>query len=349
MMNSLSRWFDNEARRSSPSRQDGRDATRPAARRYVLGVFAVVAIVLGGFGAALALLGRLDMLPPPPLTATTCIDEKFKFLAERDLRDVDLVAVGSSVTWRNLDVTAFRDSGLARQPINAAPCYLHLSEVVYYTDFLLSRMRNVATVVSVVAPRDFERCTTPSDAFFPSALAGAYVFDGMPPFPIYVANLVPHKFVRDVLRIRQMRSDPNTALTLIMDDHGAGPLRASSKWLPEPAFDEMCFAALSALERTVVAHGAKLIVATMPLQPEWRALHDPDGQLMAAFEQRVRAALIMPSTLFHAGSQAAAQSLSYADAVHFLWDSAVRYSAHFASIATRATTQEATGSRSLKK
>jgi hypothetical protein len=305
-----------------------------------LGVFAVVAIVLGGFGATLALLGRLGMLPPPPLTATTCIDEKFKFLAERDLRDVDLVAVGSSVTWRNLDVTAFRDSGLAGQPINAAPCYLHLSEVVYYTEFLLTRMRKVATVVSVVAPRDFERCIAPSDTFFPSALAEAYVFDGMPPFPIYVANFVPHKFVRDVLRIRQMRSEPNTALTLMMDDYGAGPLRASSEWLPEPAFDEMCFAALSALERTVTAHGARLIVATLPLQPEWRAMYDPDSQLMAAFEQRVRAALVRPSTVFHAGSQMAPLSLSYADGVHFLWDSAVRYSTHFASIATRATTRK---------
>jgi hypothetical protein len=326
-MNSVSGRFDNE-RRSSHG-QNSWDA----ARRYVLGVLAVVAICIGGFAMLLALLARLDMLPPPPLTGTTCMDEKFKFLAERDLRHVDLIAVGSSVTWRNLDVTAFRQSGMARQPINAAPCYLHVSEVVAYTSFLLARMPYVDTVVSVVAPRDFERCTSPSDAFFSSTLAEAYVFDGLPPFPIYLANLAPYKFVRDIFRIRQMRGDPNSTMPLAMDDHGASPLRATGNWLPKPAFDDMCFAALSELERTVTAHGARLIVATLPLQPKWRAMYDPDSQLIAAFEQRVRATLVRPSTVVHAGSQMAPLSLSYADGVHFLWDSAVRYSEHIANTA----------------
>ena len=331
MTTSVSGRFDDD-RSSQPRRNWG--SAKHAARRYVLGVLVVVAACIAGFAALLALLARLDMLPPPPLTGTACMDEKFKFLAERDLREVDLVAVGSSVTWRNLDVTAFRQNGMARHPINAAPCYLHVSEVVAYTSFLLARMPRVKTVVSVVAPRDFERCTSPSDAFFSATLAEAYVFDGLPAFPIYLANLAPHKFARDIFRIRQMRRDPNAAFTLVMDEHGAGPLRTSSDWLPKPAFDGMCFAALSELERTVAAHGARLIVATLPLQPEWYATHDPDGRLTAAFEQRVRGALVHPSTIVHSGPQLAAQPFSYADAVHFMWDSAVRYSAQFAAVAT---------------
>jgi hypothetical protein len=75
-------------------------------------------------------------------------------------------------------------------------------------------------------------------------------------------------------------------------------------------------------------------VATLPLQPEWYATHDPDGRLTAAFEQRVRGALVHPSTIVHSGPQLAAQPFSYADAVHFMWDSAVRYSAQFAAVAT---------------
>lgn len=331
MTTSISGRFDDDERRSSPPGKDGWGA----ARRYVLGVLAVVAICIGGFAALLALLARLEALPPPPLTGTTCLDEKFKFLAERDLSDVDLIAVGSSVTWRNLDVTAFRRSGVAGQPVNAAPCYLRVSEVVAYTSFLLARMPSVATVVSVVAPRDFEQCTSPNDAFFPSTLAEAYVFDGLPPFPIYLANLAPHKFARDIFRIREMRNNPHSLLTLVMDEHGAGPLRTPGEWLPKPAFDDMCFTALSELERTVTAHGARLIVTTLPLQPEWRALHDPDGQLTAAFERRVRGALAHPSTMFQAGSELAPQSLSYGDAVHFLWDSAKRYSAHVADTVAR--------------
>lgn len=311
-------------------------ASRPADRAYVLGFFGLVVICVGAFALLLAVLDRLAMLPPPPVTGTTCMDEKFKFLAERDLSDVDLIAVGSSVTWRNLDVAAFKRHGLARQPVNAAPCYLHVSEMVYYTGFLLSRMSNVRTVVSVVAPRDFERCTARREAFFPAMLAGRYVFDNMTPFPIYLTNLVPHRFMRDVLRIRQMRSDPNASMTLVMDENGAGPMRASGDWLPKPAFADMCFAALTELERTVTMKGARLIVATLPMQPQWRALYDPAGQVIGAFEQRVRAALVSPTTLLHSGSHVSAQPLSYSDAIHFLWDSAVHYSATLAEASAQA-------------
>jgi hypothetical protein len=314
--------------------EDGR-SSMSASRVYVLCFFGLVVTCLGAFALVLAVLDRLAMLPPPPVTGTTCMDEKFKFLAERDLSGVDLVAVGSSVTWRNLDVAAFQRRGLARRPVNAAPCYLHVSEMVYYTDFLLSRMPDVQTVVSVVAPRDFERCTARREAFFPAMLAERYVFDDMTPFPIYLANLVPHRFMRDVLRIRQMRSDPNAALSLVMDEHGAGPMHTSGDWLPEPAFADMCFAALTELERIVTLNGARLIVATLPMQPQWRALYDPDGEVISTFEQRVRAALVSPTTLLQYGSQVAVQALSYGDAIHFVWDSAVRYSASLADASAR--------------
>lgn len=326
MMEAVStRWEDEQGRSS-----------RPAARAYVLGFFGLVVICVGAFALVLAVLDRLAMLPPPPITGTTCVDEKFKFLAERDLSGVDLIAVGSSVTWRNLDVAAFQQRGLARRPVNAAPCYLHVGEMAYYADFLLSRMPKVQTVVSVLAPRDFERCSARREAFFPTTLAGRYVFDDMAPFPIYLTNLVPHRFMRDVLRIRQMRSDPKASLTLVMDEHGAGPMHASADWLPEPAFADMCFAALTELERTVTVKGARLIVATLPMQPQWRALYDPDGQIIRAFEQRVRAALVNPTTLLHSGSQVAVQPLAYGDAIHFLWDSAVHYSATLADASAKA-------------
>jgi hypothetical protein len=36
-------------------------------------------------------------------------------------------------------------------------------------------------------------------------LAEAYVFDGLPPFPIYLANLAPHKFRAGHLRISKKK------------------------------------------------------------------------------------------------------------------------------------------------
>ena len=298
-----------------------------SAPRFVLGFFAIIALAVAGYCAALAALDRTGMLPPPPLTATACIDEKFKFLAERDLVNVDLIAVGSSVTWRNLEMSAFEKAGLARQPINAAPCYLHVSEIVSYTAFLLEHMPNVRMVVSVMAPRDFAQCTAAREDFFSKALAAAYVFDGMPPLPIYLANAKVYKFLQNVPRIKRMRTDPNAEFSMVMDDYGTAPLHRVGKWLPEPVLADKCFDALAELERVVAAAGATLIVASFPLQPEWRALYDPTGTFIKTFEERVRTSLRLPSTAFIGGSQTNSESLLHADAVHYTWDAAVKYSA----------------------
>src|SRR4051812_19231072 len=50
-------------------------------------------LALGGVG--LAALAAIDRLPAPPVTATNCIDEKFKFLHETEIRNPGLLAVGS--------------------------------------------------------------------------------------------------------------------------------------------------------------------------------------------------------------------------------------------------------------
>ena len=296
------------------------------ARQFVIGFFAFVLLAIAGVSVALPLLDRAGMLPPPPLTANACIDEKFKFLAENDLGDVDLIAVGSSVTWRNLDMTAFKKAGLAKRPLNAAPCYLHLSETVSYTAFLLKGIPTVRTVVSVMAPRDFDQCAKPREDFFPATLAAAYVFNGMPALPIYLANSKPDKFVRSVLRIKGLRKNE-----MLMDDYGSSFMRQPRTWLPEPVLADKCFEALTELERVVEEAGATLIVATVPLQPEWQARYDPKGTLINSFEERVRSALTAPSTLFIRGSQSATESLRHGDAVHYIWDSAVKYSALLAN------------------
>src|SRR3954471_25072065 len=79
----------------------------------------------GGF-IWLSFAGRLVA---PPLVGTACIDEKLNFLRESQLSTIRIMAVGSSATWRNLDMTVF---GLdPSEAINAAPCLLYVNQ----TDF----------------------------------------------------------------------------------------------------------------------------------------------------------------------------------------------------------------------
>ena len=68
--------------------------------------------------------------------------------------------------------------------------------------------------MSVMAPRDFDQCAKPREDFFPATLAAAYVFNGLPALPIYLANSKPDKFVRSVLRIKGLRRNE-----MLMDDY----------------------------------------------------------------------------------------------------------------------------------
>lgn len=309
----------------NPTEIDATAAASAIHRKFIRRFAASLGIVISCFALALAGLDQVGRLPPPPLTANVCIDEKFRFLSQQDLKDVDLIAVGSSVTWRNLDLAVVKKAGLSKHPLNAAPCYLHAGETTYFTEFLLSRMDKVRQVITVVAPRDFEQCKQPNEAFFSRPLAEAYIFDGMPSFPIYLSNLKPVLFARDLLHIREMREDPQHRYSIVMDGYGSGPLHNSAEWLPEPLLVPTCFQALAELEKIVNRHGARLIVAAFPMQPAWCDLHDPDGSLLGAFEQHLKSALTSPTTVFISGRQRALQGLHYADGVHFLWSSAQAY------------------------
>jgi hypothetical protein len=117
---------------------------------------------------------------------------------------------------------------------------------------------------------------------------------------------------------------------MAMDEYGSGTLHKRFSWLPEPLFQNMCFSALTGLETLVNAAGDKLVVTDFPLQPEWRAKYDPRGDVVRSFEARIRAALKMPSTQFLRGTEMASDSLVHADSVHYVWESAVEYSARLA-------------------
>lgn len=306
--------------KTAPSPETGE--ARWTYKRFVLGFFCALALAVGGFATMLGGLEQAAMLPPPPLTANTCVDEKFKFLAERDLRDVDLIAVGSSMTWRNLDLSVFQKAGLSRKPLNAAPCLLQLGETTYFADFLLSHMDGVRTIVSVVTPRDFEQCGSAKEKFFSPRLAGAYVFGGLPSLPIYIAKFKPRDFVQNALHIKRTQNDP-TLRSATAPGGLSGDMAVPSR--PQSVLSETCFQALTELERIANAAGARLIVAAMPPQPEWSNTYDPDGLIARSFEGRLRAALKQPTTLFLPAAPADSPVIHHADTMRDLTNGLIGY------------------------
>src|SRR5258706_8918387 len=135
-------------------------------RSFNIALIGLCLLTALGFSGTLVVLDLQNRLPAPPLTGTACIDEKFMFLHGADLSSTNLLAVGSSVTWRNLDFAVASQLNPNLRPINAAPCYLYIDQTAYLGAFLVERMPLVRTLITVVAPRDFEQCLEADTAFF---------------------------------------------------------------------------------------------------------------------------------------------------------------------------------------
>ena len=238
--------------------------------------WALVFLSVGGVG--LTMLDRAGRLPPPPLTATNCIDEKFKFLHDSAIRDPDLIAVGSSVTWRNLDFSVLeRRHGNRVRALNAAPCYLTVNETAFLTRFYLDNMPSVRVVLSVFAMRDFEGCRG-AGAFFDVDVARRYIVEGKPAWHLYFLNFRPYVFLKDVVRIRDMRTGANVTGPLNMDRFGSGPLFLTPPEIRSDVWTSPdCFDRLERMAHEIEERGVKWVVALLPPMPAWLEAYDPGG------------------------------------------------------------------------
>jgi hypothetical protein len=298
-----------------------------AAAKFNLAVLVWTAVFIAAGGSVLWALDRSGHLPAPPITATFCIDEKFKFLRETSIRDPNLIAVGSSVAWRSIDLSGLgeRTSGALR-PLNAAPCFLKVHETAFLTDFYLDNIPSVRTVLSIFAMRDFENCRTSPD-FFDPVQTRRYVFEGWPAWHLYFLNFRPHLFVRDMMKIRAMRSgvDKNS---LWMDHYGSGPsLLAPPETREDVVPTPECFDHLEQFGHQLAARGVAWVVVLLPPMRAWLKAYDPEGQRDRAWRSEVAKRL--------AGTRAIALDGAYGppvvdedftDPAHLHWKAVPRFS-----------------------
>ena len=291
----------------------------------------VLSIAIAGAAAtAIAMLAlySADRLVAPPLAATDCIDEKLAFLREQKLETIALMAVGSSATWRNLDAREFAPV-VAGPSLNAAPCYLYVHQTAACADMLLARATAVETVVTFLHPRDFEACSPADASVVDRELTLAFLDGRAPGWAIHAINFRLDHIVREAFEIRAQR-DPSNGLTVANDAHGRSPMPQPYDFFPPPVFDERCFAALSDLETVVRASGARLVIASLPVMPEWARRYDPDGAIVSEWTTRIEARLA-PPTLFVDGARLSYSDDDFADAVHLTAEAGSRFSRYVAS------------------
>jgi hypothetical protein len=291
-------------------------ATGATPRCFLLVFFGVVLSGFAAFAGAHLALERVGLLPAPPLTATNCLDDKLGALRGLSLGDRTLVATGSSATWRNLDMAVFERRFPGTRAYNVAPCYLHIDQTAYFTAFMLERMPHVKTVVTVVAPRDFEACPAEDTAIFDPRLAHAYLSGTVPRWLPYLTGFRPLYLAREALgRRAEMRT---ASAEPVVDAYGSSVLVQANDWRPSLRIAPHCFAGLTALEAAVAARGAQLVVATLPVMPDWAAAFDPDGGAVEDWTRRMAASLRRDTSLLIDGRPLGWDASRFADPVHLI-------------------------------
>jgi hypothetical protein len=273
-----------------------------------------VAIFYGG----LAVLKALDRLPPPPVSGTWCIDSRFAWLRDNpEWTNASVIAVGSSVTWRNLNFDGVSADARDQGVVNTAPCFLTLNQVRYLTEYFVGSLPATKTVLTVVAPRDLEACSKNPTAFFDRELVREYVSGGGGTWWLYFRNLRPAHLALHVINADTRRSE------LQYDRFGSGPLTRATPdtgraFVPEPR----CYAELTKLANMLKARGIQLIVVTFPVMRGWADRHDDAGLTQSQFRAGVASALAHTNAILVDGmAEWSAPDSSFTDPVHLQWGS----------------------------
>jgi hypothetical protein len=273
----------------------------------------LVVLLFYGSIASLAIAGRLS---PPPVSGTWCIDSRFAWLRNnREWKTADVIAVGSSATWRNLDFRAIPLDVQKRGAVNAAPCFLRLNQTRFLTDYLLEQGATPKVVMTVIAPRDFETCSNNPTAFFDPALATNYIEGRKSGWALYFWN-----FRLKDIALHALYADERRA-QLSFDRFGSGPLTRATPDIGGPfSPDSTCYAELTLMARSLEAKGIRFVVATFPVMPSWAAQFDRHGVTRADFEAGVRDALAATDAILVDGmSEWPLEDSAFTDPVHLQW------------------------------
>jgi hypothetical protein len=325
-------------------------SAKPRAHRYLLWFGAGFFLCAVGFVGTITLLTATQRLPAPPVSGTYCIDEKLAWLKNNpEIFKSNMVAVGSSTTWRNLDFSVLSPGARSALGgiVNAAPCQLRANQTRFMVEYLLQRRPEIHTIMTILSPRDMEVCSTTPAAFFEPDIVDAYFDDKIPDLWIYFRNLRAESFISDIVHLPSRRQ-----VELIYDRFGSGPLTVDKPnlWFPftpEPS----CYRELRNLAVDLRARNIQFLVVTFPVMPDWTRQHDPLSETQRSFHKDVQAALAdTGAILVDAQTNYRLPTSAFADPVHlqwphvadftrYIWDEARRAGARLPSLSFKTSSQ----------
>jgi hypothetical protein len=265
-------------------------------KHFGIGILAGFVALVGGLTAVGVAIARFapENMPAPAISTLVHMDEKLRFIRERPALDPTILAVGSSVTWRQVAGGAFDAvAGGAGSFLNGGTAQLQVHQTRTMTNFYLSHFPNVRALLVMVSLPDFSDCTIQSEHLVEQKDAARYAFDNWPATYFYFRYVSPQRYLRAAMTLAERRT-PMTG-DLYLDVHGSGPLQVPDtmkrglRYGKTPR-DPACTAALDSLIADMEARGIQLVLVFAPIHPDYRALYPADITWLDDLAGRVAAA-----------------------------------------------------------
>ncbi|MCA0420425.1 MAG: hypothetical protein LCH80_17145, partial [Proteobacteria bacterium] len=137
-------------------------------KAYLLGLlvggFSALAVVAGGFMAVMTF--KPQNLIAPAISSVESVNEKFRFIRRHPGLNPEVVLVGSSIAWRQVDGAAF-SAGTGATFLNGATALLAVHQTRYLTKFYTDLFPRASTFVMLTNLTDFGDCGQNRNIFKP--------------------------------------------------------------------------------------------------------------------------------------------------------------------------------------
>ncbi|MCD6073252.1 MAG: hypothetical protein K0Q70_135 [Rhodospirillales bacterium] len=268
-----------------------------------------------------------DRVPPPAITPISQIDEKLQFIRDNPQIDPRILAVGSSITWRQLAGDEFRNVAGGREHfLNGGVVHLQVDETHQFADFYLDNYSNVQTVLTLTGLTDFKDCTSKREPMLDPDSARGFAFDRYPSLLYYLRYFSPQRYVRGAMMDSERRA-PFYGDHYI-DEFGSGPVKLEKGTnlglrYGAIATDPACIDAMAEFAEGIAGRGVQLVIVFAPIHPDYRKAF-PNSikeleQIIAEVRKRVAGGKTFVLDL-HASAQFDAED--FFDAFHLMWSGA---------------------------
>jgi hypothetical protein len=244
-------------------------------RMFWTGNLVGVVTFFGVLVAVIAGLSYIGRMPAPAMTVVQHLDEKLRYLRDHPDLTPELVAVGSSIAWRQFDGKPFAERLGEGHVLNGASAFLKVHQTRFLTNFYIDHFPRLQTVMVMVGPTDFRDCSSvPAELFDPTDASG-YAFERHPSLIYYLKYFAPLTYLRRVNSFQKSRVPLKGEMW--MDEYGSGPMQWTESMMQGLRYgaitlDKRCVDALQQLVSDLTTRGIRPVVIFPPIHPDYRQL-----------------------------------------------------------------------------